>query len=181
MPIKRSKPKIKKVKESKRSEIEKDVEKFGIDEAYQEYKKSLSWKKGKVKIHDLAWKVYSDYLLLTKCVNGCCTCVTCGAKKWWSDWNMHPWHFLEAGKSLKYKFNDDNVHPQCAYCNVMLHGNYKEYTIYMVDNFSRERVDSILSDKWTVTIKNYQYADMINTRRDVVKKLMKKYPKKEIQ
>lgn len=145
---------------SKRSELEKDCTKFGILDILGEYKNKLGSHKNP-KIHHLAWVVYSDYLLLSKSEDGKCTCVTCNKMDDRYSSAMHPWHFRTAGSSLKHKFNDDNVRPQCVGCNVMLNGNYQKYTLYMIDKFWKERVETILDDKETYKIRDYEYADKI--------------------
>lgn len=145
---------------NKRQQLQKDCERFGISDVFDIYKNKLQSNKNP-KIHHLAWVVYSDYLLLLKSKDGKCCCVTCGKIDDWYSSDMHPWHFRTAWSSLKYKFVDDNVHPQCIYCNVMLNGNYQKYTLYMIDKFGRDRVDNILQDKEIYTIKNWEYWDMI--------------------
>lgn len=157
---------------SKRQELEKECIRFWLVEILEEYKKKL-WSHKNPKLHHLARVVYSDYLLLTKSKDWKCICVTCGKIDEWYSPAMHPWHFLEAGKSLKRKFEDDNVRPQCVWCNVMKNGNYKIYTIFMQKKFGRKRVDNILQDKEIHTIKNWQYAEMILERYKTIQHLLK--------
>ena len=45
---------------------------------------------------------------------GNCACVTCGAIKHWKE--MQGGHFIERGKNST-KLIEENVHPQCPYCN----------------------------------------------------------------
>jgi len=152
---------------SKRDELEGDCTKFGILHILDEYKSKL-WSHKNPKIHHLAWVVYSDYLLLSKSKNGVCVCVTCGKADNWYSSAMHPWHFRTAGSSLKHKFNDDNVRPQCVGCNVMLNGNYQKYTLFIIDKFWKERVENILDDKETHKIRVHEYAEKIIKRFDFI-------------
>lgn len=155
---------------SKWRDIIKDCNKFEIMHILEEYKHKLIQKKPQ--IHHLARVVYSDYLLLSKYdINWFCKCITCDSVLSRDNQYMHPWHFRTAGTSLKYKFVDDNVRPQCMRCNVMLNGNYQVYTLKMVDKFWRERVDNILSDQEIITIKNREYADKILGRYNILKKI----------
>lgn len=151
----------------KRQPIVKDCTKFGIMEILEIYRKKLEVYK-KPKLTHLVRLVYSDYLLLSKSVNWKCKCVTCWVIKDRFDPTCHPAHFRTAWTSLKHKYNDDNVFPCCYYCNVALNGNYAKYTLFMIDKFWIERVDNILTDKETITIKNYQYAEMISKRFDFI-------------
>lgn len=148
------------MKKNKRQELEKDCERFGITDILWKYKSKLQSNKTP-KIHHLAWVVYSDYLLLSKSSKGKCVCITCWKVDDWYSSDMHPWHYREAWTSLKRKFVDDNVRPQCVWCNVMKNGNYKMYTFAMIEKFWFEWCYMITTDKDTHTIKNWQYGDMI--------------------
>lgn len=154
---------------SKWKDIVKDCTKYNILPILEEYKNKLSQKKPQ--IHHLARTVYSDYLLLKKSNKGICECITCWNKLKRSDPNTHPWHFRTAWTSLKHKFNDDNVRPQDYYCNVAKNGNYQVYTLKMIDKFWRERVDNILNDKDTHTIKSYEYAEKIEEWYNILQEL----------
>lgn len=95
----------------------------------------------------LAWKVYSDYLLITKSTKGICKCITCGATKRWDDPEMHPGHFRKQGDSAFLKYVDNNVRPQCKRCNVMRDGELSRYTLFMLDEFDEEYVRYLLDCK----------------------------------
>lgn len=141
-------------------DIMKDCTKFDIVHILEEYRNKLTQKKPQ--IHHLARVVYSDYLLLSKCdEKWLCKCLTCKSVLPRHSQYMHPAHFRTAWTSLKYKFVDDNVRPCCMQCNVIKNGNYQVYTLIMIDRFWRERVDNILSDQETITIKNREYAEKI--------------------
>ena len=146
----------------KRKELMNDCIRFDLVHILNELKDRLPQKKPK--IHHLARVVYSDYLLITKCDSKwMCHCLTCSSILPRHNQYMHPWHFRTAWSSLKYKFVDDNVRPQCYSCNVWKNGNYQVYTLHMIDKFWRERVDNILSDQEMITIKNREYAEKILT------------------
>lgn len=77
--------------------------------------------------------------------NGFCTCATCGVKKHYKE--MQGGHFIQRGKA--HKILEENIHPQCAYCNAW--GMRQATTVlayrrYMVDlygeNFVRDLEDS---------------------------------------
>lgn len=120
----------------------------------------------KMKWHNVASRIYSLYIRCLKSDDKLIwTCISCGKKLFWRGEWLQAGHFRKAGSSLKHKFNDDNVRPQCNWCNIMLDGNYQQYTIAMVDKFWIERVKDILADKWIVKIRDYDYKDMIEKRR----------------
>lgn len=79
---------------------------------------------------------------------GYCTCVTCGAKKIWNQ-GMQGGHFIDR-RHLLTKVMEENIHPQCDYCNSamsnqgMVKGNY---TIYMQDMYGYDFVADLLSTK----------------------------------
>ncbi len=154
----------------KRKDIIKDCSKFEIMHILEEYKHKLIQKKPQ--LHHLARVVYSDYLLLKNCDDKWnCKCITCDSVLPRDNQYMHPWHFRTAGSSLKYKFVDDNVRPQCMRCNVMLNGNYQIYTLKMIEKFWKERVETILHDQEIIQIKNREYAEKIQGRYNILHRI----------
>ena len=157
----------KETKKSKRLEITKDCIKYDIMPAFVAYKQKIqNGKHANPKIHHLAWYVYSDYLLLSKRTpnTDICECITCGAKKHRNDPQMQPWHYRRQGWCLKYKFVDDNVRPQCYKCNCILWGEYRNYKIFIEKKFGVEWEDKIRTDQQSITIRWYEYAEMIQKR-----------------
>lgn len=152
-------------KKSKRSKLERDCERFDIPkQCLLHYKSKLQAHKNP-KLNHLARKVFADYLLLTKSdKKGICTCVTCGNKNYRHSPQMHPWHYRTAGSSLKYRYVELNVRPQCNRCNVMLNGNYRNYHIFMLNEVWTDVERQLRNDKELHTIKNYEYAEMIIKR-----------------
>lgn len=148
----------------KRKKIKKDCERFDIPiECFEAYKEKISANKNP-KLHHLARKVFADYILLKKSKNGICTCVTCWNKNHRHSSSMHPWHYRTAGSSLKYRYVEINVRPQCVRCNVMLNGNYRNYHLFMLEEVGTDVEQQLRNDKELHSIKNYEYADMIIER-----------------
>lgn len=103
--------------------------------------KAKSWK-------DLADRVYSQYIRLKNAdKNGICTCVTCWVKKPRKE--IQNWHYRSRA-CLKYRFNDENCHPQCYNCNINLSGNYRNYYKYIINTYGEEKEDKLWNDKKTV-------------------------------
>ena len=81
--------------------------------------------------------VFSQYVRLRDDGNGC---VTCGDKKPWKE--MQACHFYTRGRQAT-RWHESNVFSGCYRCNVLLKGNYINYTRYMIDRFGREFVDQL--------------------------------------
>ena len=95
----------------------------------------------------IAKEVESAAVLVQKLVKlkaadfeGNCTCVTCGKRDHWS--NFHGAHFISR-KWLATKLMEENIHPCCPRCNGPLGGNMIPYTIFMIDNYGREFVETL--------------------------------------
>lgn len=80
--------------------------------------------------------------------NGYCTCVTCKKVSHWKE--LQGGHFIKR-KHISTKLMEENVHPQCGYCNGHLRGNDILYTLYMVDMYGREFVDDLIQKKYETT------------------------------
>ena len=113
---------------------------------------SITWK-------DIAHRVFSEYVRLYYADDyWYCTCITCGVKLFWTD--IQAWHFIKR-LILKYTYDITNVYPQCAWCNVMLNGNYIKYTLEMIKRLGKTEVEKRINDKETTELKQYQYEEMI--------------------
>ena len=103
--------------------------------------------------------------------NGYCSCASCGVSKHYRD--MQGGHFIPKGNSSFFALDIENVHPQCAGCNMwgMKHGSAaQEYTLYMEDMYGRQYVEDMLANK-TKPIKRYKadYQDMLNEFNELIK------------
>ena len=56
-------------------------------------------------------------------------CISCGNQI------DHAGHYFSAGHYSGLRFNESNVHGQCAACNVFKHGNLIEYGIGLVNRY----------------------------------------------
>jgi hypothetical protein len=72
------------------------------------------------------WKIFSEYIRRKDAdINGNVACISCGVKKHFSE--LHAGHYWPKSVSLALRFDERNVHPQCAGCNTFKHGNLAEY------------------------------------------------------
>jgi hypothetical protein len=82
--------------------------------------------------------------------NGYCRCVTCNKSYHWKQ--MQGGHFIERGR-IPTKIVEENIHPQCEYCNQW--GMKKAsvvliYREYMVDTYGSDFVDELIIQSNTV-------------------------------
>ena len=96
--------------------------------------------------------------------NGYCSCVSCGVTKKWND-GMQGGHFIPKGSSSYWALVEENIHPQCVYCNQfgMSHGiAAQQYTLYMQEMYGEDYVDQMLADaKKPIKIYAADYREMI--------------------
>lgn len=112
-------------------------------------------------------KVFSEYIRISKSVDGIGTCVTCGTSKPWKE--MQNGHFYSRGR-YGTRWHEDNCHIQDAACNVFLKGNYINYTKYMIDKYGREYVDELERlSKSSQKITTPQIEEMIELYTGLVK------------
>ena len=83
-----------------------------------------------------AWKLCSEYT--RKKEERCFTCNTL-VKFEESDAG----HFIHGHNKLTF-FEPDNLHKQCKRCNLYLSGNGIIYSLRMIDQYGRNRVDELL-------------------------------------
>lgn len=102
---------------------------------------------------------------------GLVMCVSCGAEKPIKE--MQCGHFVSRSY-LAGRFNEENCRPQCAGCNVFKQGNYKEYTLALIDEIGRKKVDELLALKnETRNISKKEYDEMIEHYEAEVKRMQK--------
>lgn len=131
-------------------------------EIVQEYWKK-TWKvQAKVTRKDIADRVFSEYCRLYWADDKWyVTCITSGVKMFWKD--SQCWHFISRWV-LKYRYDINNCHPQSYAENVMLSGNYKVYTLVMIEMYWLEYVEYIVNDKDLRKYNQKDYEDMIIER-----------------
>jgi hypothetical protein len=113
---------------------------------YKDKVKEKEWKKEKKQIKE-SLKTNADYVkelqvifnkfirLRDKGLN----CISCNkpSKK------ENAGHYRSAGGNPELRFNEDNVHLQCEYCNTYLHGNLIDYRINLIKKIGIEKVEWI--------------------------------------
>ncbi len=127
-------------------------------------------KKSLAKLKKDLWKIFSLYVR----ERDNWTCFTCGTVAYGA--GMHGGHFLpKASNGLELYFHEDNVHAQCARCNLFLDGSQYEHGRRM----GKRRVNALLKlrgkvVKWDET----DYLTKIEYYKKEYKKLLKDKGKK---
>ena len=103
-------------------------------------------------------------------------CVSCGAVKRWQE--MQGGHYIERGR-LATKLLEENIHPQCAYCNAFGMQNSahcrENYRTYMIDMYGLDFHKELLED--SLKVKKYGLPEV----RDMLADLKKRVKEQEDQ
>jgi hypothetical protein len=75
---------------------------------------------------------------------------------------------------LKYRFDENNCYAGCMRCNVILNGNYIEYTFFMIKKFWKEKVEAMKNDKEAFELKTREIEEKLNYYKELNQKLEKK-------
>lgn len=117
----------------------------GKQKRNQLWRKEKSELKTKLKTHS-EWlkelqKVFNSYIRKRDLNQPCISCERPLINK------FDAGHFFTVGAYPNLRFNEDNVHGQCVYCNQHKHGNINEYAIGIVKRIGTERYEKLLSDR----------------------------------
>lgn len=114
-----------------------------------------------------AWDMFSLYIRQSYADNyGWVKCYTCDKTGIWKDFQTG--HFV-GGRHNAVLFNEECVRIQCVHCNIFLRGNYQAYTVRMIDEVGREKVDELLELKYAVKKLSYSdIEDIYNNYRTLV-------------
>lgn len=94
------------------------------------------------------WKLFSEYVRRSASdEGGTLRCYTCGKLLFWKE--AHAGHFVP-GRKNAVLFNEDVVRPQCPRCNIFEGGAYHRYTLNMVRDLGKDRVEELLALKHKV-------------------------------
>ena len=122
--------------------------------------------KAKLNRKDVADFVFSIFIRITNAdKNGFCLCCTCWKKIHRT--MIQNGHYRSRG-CLLFRFNKENCHPQCYYCNMELHWNYRNYYLYMFRKYWPEKERYYWTFKKPFPIRDRQYRAMILKRWDEI-------------
>lgn len=92
-------------------------------------------------------------------------CISCGR---FHQGQWHAGHFRSVGAMAALRFDESNVHKQCAPCNNHLSGNILEYRLRLICKIGQVAVDWLEMDHSTV---KYSIEDAQNIKSQYVAKL----------
>ena len=111
-----------------------------------ESEKAKQWKKKKAKIKQdlmtvqdyvkIAQQVFNKYIRLRDKGNKCISCNKTPLKE-------NGGHFFNANNHWNVRFDEDNVHLQCEYCNTFLSGNLINYRTNLIAKIGIERYNEL--------------------------------------
>mgnify|MGYP002622301704 CR=1 FL=1 len=141
--------------------LEELEEKELWEEILKEYWKKCGKNKGSISWKDLGDRVFSEYDRLYYSDNKWyCKCISCRDKMKWNDRKCQCGHYVSRWV-LRYRYDIRNCYPQCYRCNVILNGNYRSYTIKMIDMLWKEEVEEMINNKKVVDLKKSWYEEKI--------------------
>ena len=83
-------------------------------------------------IHKLD-RVFSVFVRRSRAnLDGLVECVTCNKWMHWKD--IHAGHYVSR-RHMATRFDERNVHPQCAGCNTFQYGKLDTYSLYIRDEY----------------------------------------------
>lgn len=94
-------------------------------------------------------------------------CISCGR---FHTGQYHAGHYLSVGSRPNLRFNEENVHKQCAPCNNHLSGNLVNYRIGLIEKIGLDAVEKLESDHEP---KRYRSDDAREIKRIYREKLKK--------
>lgn len=113
----------------------------------KEHKAALEATKPMIKLFNEAQAAFNTYIRERDAADNC---ISCGR---WHNGQWHAGHFRTVGAAAHLRFNEDNVHKQCAPCNNDLSGNIVNYRPRLLRKIGAERLEAIENSnsthKWT--------------------------------
>ena len=152
--------------------------------AFAKYVKDQNWKKEKAKRLE---KLETLQSLINKCqtqfnkfirlrdINQ--PCISCGGKlirnpKYSAQYDAS--HYYNANNHWNLRFNEENVHASCTYCNRDLHGNLIEYRKGLINRIGEDKLKKL--DHKSRIIRKFtkqEIKDLTELYRNKIKELKK--------
>lgn len=90
------------------------------------------------------WKVLSVAVRLRDAdVHGQVKCISCNYQGYYIKDKIQAGHFFQSRNHPYVRYNFDNLHGQCAKCNLGMHGNVYRYYLGLKEKIGQKRVDTI--------------------------------------
>ena len=109
--------------------------------------------------------VFSQYIRLSNADNNKnCICVTCNKTFFWKE--IQAGHFMSR-KHYSIRWDERNVKPQCAGCNVFRYGEQYKYSLYLGNKLSEKLLED---SRKLVKFTNVELEEMIQKYSQRLKK-----------
>ena len=109
--------------------------------------------------------VFSQYIRLSNADNNKnCICVTCNKTFFWKE--IQAGHFMSR-KHYSIRWDERNVKPQCAGCNVFRYGEQYKYSLYLGNKLSEKLLEE---SRKLVKFTNVELEEMIQKYSQRLKK-----------
>ncbi len=113
-----------------REKAKKEKDKVKVRKTKAKVKKTWSISVIKIKL----WKIVSEYIRRRdsnkQWIWKCCTC---WIKKHWKE--LQGGHYIPSWISSYHRYNENNIHIQCFWCNCKKHWNLIEYRPFMIKKY----------------------------------------------
>lgn len=94
-------------------------------------------------LKEQAWTLFSQVVRRSAAdEGGTVECYTCRKLMFWKD--AHAGHFVP-GRTNAVLLNPEVVRPQCPVCNIWRGGAYHDYTLRMIDEVGRQKVNELMA------------------------------------
>ena len=155
-----------------------ECNKVGIEEVLSKARKQISQKKRleKAKAKE-SLLTHKDYLkLLQTAFNAYIRkrdeglpCISCGKDD--NSKQYHAGHYRSVGSCPELRFEELNVHKQCAKCNNYLHGNLIKYRIALIDKIGLKNVEWLESNHPPTKLTIPEIKELIIDYKNKLKKI----------
>ena len=113
------------------------------------------------------WTVFSRYIKMKYSDGDYCYCYTCDKVLRLGTSDCQGGHFLPRNCEA-LRFHEDNVRPQCEYCNTFLRGNTEVFEEKLIQEIGTERVNWLHENKRAAPSKDRSwYVDQIKYYKSI--------------
>lgn len=125
------------------------------------------------------WKIVSIAVRLRDAnVHGEVECISCNYKGYYIKDKIQAGHFFQSRNYPNIRYNLNNIHGQCAKCNMGLHGNIYRYYQKLKKKIGQKEVDvldNISNNSLKITV---EY--LLNVKHECIEVIIKESKRKNI-
>ena len=119
------------------------------------------------------WRIFAEYIKRKHSVDGeWCNCITCNKPIRIGTTDCQCGHFFPKGSNQYIMWHEDNVAPQCSFCNLAEQGAQERFEKALIVGIGQERVDHLHHvRKKTEKRGVIYYEDMIDKYSELLKEI----------